>query len=204
MDTKAMFNISYGLYVLTTKDDSKDNGCIINTLSQVTSEPNRISITVNKSNYTCDMILKTGKFNVSILSEAAVFDVFKNFGFQSGKDADKFDNFKNTERADNGILRLNSDYANAFVSCEVFTTIDLGSHIMFLAEVTDAKVISDVPSVTYTYYHKHIKPQPQKAKKGGWRCTICGYIYEGDELPSDFICPICKHGAEVFERIEEL
>lgn len=200
MNNAAMFQLTYGLFVLTAKDGEKDNGCIINTVQQVTSTPNRISIAVNKNNYTHDMIIKTGEFNVSILSEEVPFDIFKHFGFQSGRDTDKFAEFDAFDRSENGIAYLNK-YANAFLSGKVVQTVDLGSHTLFIADVTDGEVLSSVPSVTYAYYHKNIKPQPQATKAKGWRCKICGYIYEGEELPADFICPICKHGAADFERI---
>ena len=200
MNQAAMFQLSYGLFVLSGKNGEKDNGCIVNTVPQITTTPTRISIAVNKDNFTHDMIKDTGSFNVSILSEEVTFDIFKHFGFQSGRDVDKLKNFSDYERSSNGIFYLNK-YANAFLSASVAETVDLGTHTMFIADVTDGEVLSQVPSVTYAYYHKHIKPQPQETKKTGWRCKICGYIYEGEELPADFICPICKHGASDFERI---
>ena len=200
MNQAAMFQLSYGLFVLSAKNGEKDNGCIVNTVQQITTTPNRISIAVNKDNFTHDMIKDTGSFNVSILSEEVTFDIFKHFGFQSGRDVDKLKNFSDYERSSNGIFYLNK-YANAFLSASVAETVDLGTHTMFIADVTDGEVLSQVPSVTYAYYHKHINPQPQETKKTGWRCKICGYIYEGEELPADFICPICKHGASDFERI---
>ena len=201
MNSNAMFNISYGLYVLTAKDGEKDNGCIVNTLLQVTSTPNAVSITVNKQNYTHDMILKTGKFNVSMLSTSADFELFKRFGFHSGKDVDKFEGFDGAKRSENGIMYV-SENVNAYISAEVFQTVDLGTHTTFFANVTDMEVLSDEESLTYAYYHKHVKPQPPKEEKGGWRCKICGYVYEGDPLPEDFVCPLCKHGAEDFEKIQ--
>lgn len=195
-----MFQLSYGLFVLSAKDGKKDNGCIVNTVQQVTTSPNRILVAVNKGNYTHDMIMKTGEFNASILSEDADFDIFKHFGFQSGRDVNKMEGLEDFDRAENGIIYLTKG-ANAYISAKVVQTTDLGSHTLFLADVTDGDVLNDVPSVTYAYYHKNIKPQPQETKKTGWRCKICGYIYEGEELPADFICPICKHGAEDFEKI---
>ena len=200
MDNKVMFNITYGLYVLTANEKGKDNGCIINTLSQVTSTPNRISITVNKSNHTHDMIKNTKKFNVSLLTEETSFDLFKHFGFQTGKDTDKFADYEGYARAENGIVYL-TKYANSFISGDVVQEIDLGTHTMFIADAADGQVISDVPSVSYGYYHKNIKPAPEAKKAGGWRCKICGYVYEGDELPADFVCPLCKHPASDFEKI---
>lgn len=196
----AMFQLSYGLFVLSAKDGQKDNGCIVNTVQQVTTSPNRILVAVNKGNYTHDMIMKTGEFNASILSEDADFEIFKHFGFQSGRDVNKMEGLENFDRAENGIIYLTQG-ANAYISAKVVQTTDLGSHTLFLADVTDGDVLNNVPSVTYAYYHKNIKPQPQETKKTGWRCKICGYIYEGEELPADFICPICKHGAEDFEKI---
>lgn len=196
----AMFQLSYGLFVLSAKDGKKDNGCIVNTVQQVTTSPNRILVAVNKGNYTHDMIMKTGEFNASILSEDADFEIFKHFGFQSGRDVNKMEGLEDFDRAENGIIYLTKG-ANAYISAKVVQTTDLGSHTLFLADVTDGDVLNNVPSVTYAYYHKNIKPQPQETKKTGWRCKICGYIYEGEELPADFICPICKHGAEDFEKI---
>ena len=200
MDNKVMFNITYGLYVLTANEEGKDNGCIINTLSQVTSTPNRISITVNKSNHTHDMIKNTKKFNVSLLTEQTSFDLFKHFGFQTGTEVDKFADYEGYARAENGIVYL-TKYANSFISGDVIQEIDLGTHTMFIADAVDGQVISDVPSVSYAYYHKNIKPAPEAKKAGGWRCKICGYVYEGDELPADFVCPLCKHPASDFEKI---
>ena len=198
MDNNVMFKISYGLYVLTAKDGEKSNGCIINTLEQVTTTPNKVTIAVNKSNSTHDMILKTGRFNASILSEKADFDTFKHFGFQSGRDVDKFSNYP-AEISENGIPYITKG-TNGFISAEVISTVDLGTHTLFVANVTDGKVLSDDSSATYDYYHKHIKEAPQKKSKG-WVCEICGYVYEGDELPDDFVCPLCKHGAAYFEKL---
>lgn len=204
MDTKAMFKFSYGLFVLTAKENGFDNGCIINTAIQVTSSPNRISIAVNKANKTHDMIHAAGEFNVCMLAENAPFSVFQNFGFQSGRDADKFASFAQKKRSANGIYYI-TDVANAYVSAKVVQEIDLGTHTMFIADVTDAEVLSDVPSVTYNYYQANIKPKPQvtpaQVGKTKWVCKICGYVYEGEELPADFICPICKHGAQDFEKV---
>lgn len=200
MNKNTMFKISYGLYVLSASENGFDNGCIINTFSQVTDTPLRVSVTINKSNKTCEMIERTGKFNVSILSEDVSFDTFKHFGFQSGRDFNKFDGYTDVKRSENGILYLTS-CSNGFVSGKVIQTIDVGTHLIFIAEVEDCDILSDVPSVTYDYYHKNIKPKPQEEKKGGYRCKICGYVYEGEPLPADFICPLCKHGADDFEKI---
>ena len=200
MNKNTMFKISYGLYVLSASENGFDNGCIINTFSQVTDTPLRVSVTINKSNKTCEMIERTGKFNVSILSEDVSFDTFKHFGFQSGRDVNKFDGYTDVKRSENGLLYLTS-CSNGFVSGKVIQTIDVGTHLIFIAEVEDCDILSDVPSVTYDYYHKNIKPKPQEEKKGGYRCKICGYVYEGEPLPADFICPLCKHGAADFEKI---
>ena len=203
MDAKVMFQIEYGLFILTAQENGKDNGCIINTLQQVTDSPLRVSITVNKKNYTHDMILHTGVFNISILSQKAAFDTFRHFGFQSGRDTDKMRDYMGLRRSANGLMYLATYDTNAYLSAKVFETIDLGTHTMFLADVTDGEKLSQTPSCTYNYYQSHIKPKPEE-KRGqtGWRCIICGYIYEGEELPTDFICPICKHGVADFEKIE--
>lgn len=200
MDTNALFKIGYGLYVLTANDNGKDNGCIINTAMQVTSDPCQIAIAVNKKNYTASMIHNTRKFNISVLSESVKFDTFKHFGFQSGANIDKFANFSNTERTPNGLLYITKD-TNAFMSAYVQQEIDLGSHLMFIGQLVASEVLADTPTVTYDYYQKNIKPKPEAPKKSGWRCKICNYIYEGEELPPDFICPWCKHGAADFEKI---
>jgi len=204
MDTKALFKISYGLFVLTAKNGDKDNGCIINTAMQVTSQPNRISIAVNKANYTNSMIASSGEFSVSVISEAASFDLFKRFGFASGKDSDKFAGFNGAKRGGNGIYYI-TEGCNAYICAKVVQTVDLGSHTLFIADITDMEVLSDVPSATYTFYHEHIKPKPaQTASEGGktaWRCKICGFVWVGEELPPDFICPTCKHPASDFEKI---
>lgn len=202
MDPKATQKLSYGLFVLTSKDGNKDNGCIINTAIQVTSEPNRISIAVNKGNYTHDMVLKTGVFNVSILSEAAQFSTFKHFGFQSGRDVDKAVGIT-YKRSANDVIYLDSAEVNAFISGKVIQTVDLGTHTLFIADVTDGEVLSSIASATYAYYFAHIKPAPvaQQESKKSWICTICGYIYEGDPLPEDFICPVCKHPASDFKKL---
>lgn len=202
IDSKVMHKLSYGLFVLTAKDGSKDNGCIINTVMQVTSSPNRIIAVVNKANYTHDMIAKTGEFNVSVLTTAAPFEVFKRFGFASGRDTDKFAGDSNEVRSRNGI-RYVPEYANAYMSAKVIEMVDVGTHTIFVADVTEAKVLSDEKSVTYEYYFANIKPKPEAKpeKKKGFVCKICGYVYEGEELPADFICPWCKHGAEDFEPL---
>ncbi len=194
---KALYNIPYGLFVLTAKDD-KDNGCIINTLQQVTSSPEKISITINKDNYTTQMIERTGVFNVSILNEKTSFDLIKRFGFLSGKDTDKFEGFSGFDRAENGATYI-TENTNSYLSAKVVSKIDVGTHITFIAEVTADVVLNDTKSVTYEYYLNNIKPKPQQTKKSAYVCKICGYVYEGETLPEDFICPLCKHGAADFE-----
>ena len=201
MDTNVMFKIGYGLYVLTASEGEKDNGCIINTVMQVTSNPLQIAIAVNKRNFTTGMIQKTKKFNLSILSETAKFDIFEHFGYHSGRDSDKFASFYDTKRSPNGVLYITQN-TNAFMSAYVQQEIDFGTHILFIAQLVEAENLSDVPTVTYDFYQKNIKPKPQSAPaQKGWICKICGFIYEGEELPPDYICPICKHGAADFERI---
>lgn len=201
MDLSALFRISYGLYVLTASENGKDNGCIVNTVSQVTDTPNRISVTVNKQNYTHDMIMRTGKFNVSCLTEETPFTVFQHFGFNSGKDYTKFYAKATTSFGKNGVCYY-PNYSNAVLEVSVTDTHDYGTHTIFVGDLTNAEVISDKPSLTYGYYHKHIKPKPAPPKaKVQWVCKICGYVYEGETLPDDFICPICKHGAQDFEKI---
>lgn len=200
MDNKAMHKLSYGLFVLTAKDGEKDNGCIVNTVIQVTTEPNCIAVAVNKKNYTHDMIAETGMFNVSVLTEKSSFETYKHWGFQSGADVDKTKEIT-FSRATNGIIYLTEE-TNAYISARVRSSIDLGTHTLFLAEVTDAEVLSDDPSVTYAYYQSNIKKAPKAdAPKKGFICTVCGYIYEGDTLPDDFICPWCKHPASDFKPL---
>ena len=203
MNKKAMHNLSYGLFVLTTRIGEKDNGCIINTAAQVTSSPNRISITVNKDNLTHDMIRCSGAFNLSVLSEKAGFEIFRHFGFQSGRTADKFEGYTACKRSANGLCYITGG-TNAFFSARVEQTIDLGTHTMFIASVEDMEVLSADPSATYAYYQASIKPKPKQKgsqEKTVWRCTVCGYVYEGEELPSDFVCPLCRHPASDFEKV---
>ncbi len=201
VDNDALFRLSYGIFVLSASENGKDNGCIINTAQMVTDTPKQISVTVNKGNLTHDMILRTGVFNLSVLTEDAPFSLFKQFGFVSGRDADKFSD-RDYPAAANGVRYLDG-HTNAVLSGKVVKTVDCGTHTLFLAEVTEAFRLSDRPSATYDYYFKHIKPKPVAAddRKGGFVCKICGYIYEGDTLPADFICPLCKHGAEDFEPL---
>lgn len=199
MDEKAMFKLSYGLFVVTAREGDKDNGCITNTVQQVTVTPNRITVAVNKANYTCGMIERTRKFNVSILSESAAFDTFKHWGFQSGANVDKAVGIT-FSRAENGVIYV-TEGVNAVLCANVSQIIDLGTHLLFIADVEDAFVLNETASATYAYYHKNIKPAPQAQKKKGWVCTICGYIYEGETLPDDFICPLCKHPASDFKPL---
>lgn len=198
INQSAMFRIQYGLYCLTTNDGIKDNGCIVNTTMQVTSTPQQLSVTVSKQNYTCDIINETEKININCLSTDTPFEIFKNFGFQSGRNTDKFAELE-FERSANGLIIL-PKYANAYLSMSVSQKVDLGSHVMFIGDVTDADILSDGETVTYGFYQKNIKPEPIERKKG-FVCKICGYVYEGDVLPNDYICPVCKHGAIDFEQI---
>ena len=199
MDTNALFKLSYGLFVLSARENGKDNGCIINTAMQLTDTPAQIAVAVNKQNYTHDMVKNTGVFNLSVLSQDAVFWIFQHYGFQSGRDVDKFENLPES-RTENGV-RYVQGCTNAVISGKVVSTVDCGTHTLFIAEVTEAKVLSEEPSATYQYYFDHIKPKPQPLEKKSWVCKICGYVYEGEELPADFICPLCKHGPEDFERL---
>lgn len=205
MDKKILNNLSYGLFVVTAHQDGKDNGCIINTAAQVASDPCTISIAVNKANLTCDMISATKKFTISILSEEATFDIFKHFGYQSGRDVDKFADYKNCKRVYNDTMAI-TEGTNGYISVYVTSQIDLGSHILFIGMPTDGERFNQVPSATYAYYFDHIKPKPQatgKTPEGKtvWVCKICGYEYEGEELPEDYICPLCKHPASDFEKV---
>ena len=205
MDSKVLFNIQYGLFVLSSKSDTKDNACIINTVTQVTANPDRISIAVNKSNFTHDLIAQSKKFTVSIISKAATFDLFKHFGFQSGKDVDKFSNFNKVERTLNDTLAIREG-TNSYISGDVIQQIDVGTHSIFIANVVDMQKFNDIPSASYNFYQKYIKPKPQPVGKNSegktiWRCRVCGYEYVGDELPEDFVCPTCKHGVSDFEKV---
>ena len=200
-DLSALFNIGYGLYVVTSNDGKKDNGLIVNTVTQVTNTPNRIAVTINKENYSHHVIKQTGKMNINCLTEEAPFQVFETFGFVSGRNVDKFADSEPL-RSDNGLAFL-PRYINSFMSLKVEQYIDLDTHGMFICSVTEARVISDKPSMTYTYYHENVKPKPNTKGKNGYVCTICGYVYEGEELPEDFICPLCKHGASDFEEIKD-
>jgi flavin reductase (DIM6/NTAB) family NADH-FMN oxidoreductase RutF/rubredoxin len=209
IDALSMRKFSYGLFALFTNDGAKDNACIINTAQQLTDNPKRITIAVNKSNYSCDTIKKTGIFNISVLTENCPFDIFTRFGFASGRDTDKLDGFDSVMTSENGLKYL-SEYSNCFMSAKVIDSADYGTHTLFVAEITEAKVLNDMPSVTYAYYFANIKPgankpevKSEQKKIVGWRCIICGYEYKGEALPSDFVCPLCKHPASDFEPIYE-
>ena len=198
-DLTALFNIGYGLYVVTTNDGTRDNGLIVNTVSQVTNTPNRIAVTINKQNYSYHTIQKTGLLNVNCLDVSAPFSVFQRFGFQSGRTVDKFEGME-ILRSDNGLAFL-PRYINSFMSLKVESFVDMDTHGMFICTVTEARVMSDADTMTYTYYQKNVKPKPETEGKHGFVCKVCGWIYEGDELPDDIICPLCKHGAADFEPI---
>ena len=201
MNPATLFQISYGLYVLSAKEGERDNACIINTVMQVTDIPKRLVIAVNKSNLTHDMIQKSGAFNLSILDQSVSFGVFEQFAFQSGRQTDKFKDFEDCKRSENGLYYLTKGTCG-YISASVVSEMDLGTHTLFLADILEGELLSEQPAVTYTYYQEAIKPKPKKEEKKGYRCVICGYIYEGEELPPDFICPICKHGVDDFEKIE--
>ena len=212
VDTSAMFKLSYGLFALVTKGkDGRDNASINNSFFQVSDKPNLVMLSVNVANFSANTIRETGVFNISVLDETADFGTFKRFGFQSGRDADKFVGFENkVKRSENGLYYL-TEQSNAFISCKVTQTIECGNHVLFIAEITEAKVLNNVPSVTYAYYFANIKPKPlpvppkadpSAPKKYGWRCKICGFVYEGEVLPPDYVCPLCKHPATDFEKVE--
>ena len=201
MDSKALFKITYGLYVLTARQGERDNGCIVNTVMQVADQPVRLAVSVNKQNLTCEMIKETGMFNVSAITTEADFALFQRFGFQSGRDADKFRGMSSLERSENGLYYL-TEMTNAFLSAKVAEQYDLGTHMLFIAQMTDGEVLSDGWGCSYAYYQADIKPKPAPAKKKSWVCEICGYVHEGEDVPDDFICPICKHGKEAFKPLD--
>lgn len=203
MNTKVLHDLTCGLYLLASRDGEKRSGCIINTVMQVTSKPLRITVTVNKANYTHDLIASSGVFTVSLLDQSAPFGLFQHFGFQSGRDVDKFKDLSVKEDG-NGVPYL-TRASCGYLSCKVVSSMDLGTHTQFLADVIDAEALDGTAPVSYAYYQEHIKPKPQPKEESpvkGWVCTICGYIYEGETLPEDFICPLCKHGVEAFEKIQ--
>lgn len=199
IDNTSLFKIGYGLYVATSNDGEKQNGCIVNTVVQLTQEPIKVAVAINKANYTHDTVKATGKVNVNCLTESAPFSVFERFGFKSGRDTDKFLDYEYV-MSDNGVAVL-TDYINAYLSLSVTDYIDMGTHGLFICSVTEGKTVSSEESMTYSYYHKHVKPQPQKKAKG-YVCKICGYVYDGDTLPQDFTCPLCKHPASDFKAIK--
>lgn len=199
-DLSALFNIGYGLYVVTSNDGKKDNGLIVNTVTQVTNSPNRIAVTINKENYSHHVIKQTGKMNINCLSEEAPFKVFETFGFQSGRNVDKFKDCT-PFYSDNGLVFL-PKYINSFMSLNVEQYVDLGTHGMFICSISEARVLSNKPTMTYNYYQNNVKPKPKTEGKKGYVCKVCGFIYEGDELPQDYICPLCKHGVSDFEKVE--
>ena len=199
-DLRALFNIGYGLYVVTSNDGKKDNGLIVNTVTQVTNTPNRVAVTINKENYSHHVIEQTGIMNVNCLSTDAPFSVFQRFGFHTGRTVDKFEGIEEM-RSDNG-LRFLPQYINAFFSLKVEDYVDLGTHGMFICSIVESRVITNKETMTYTYYQDNVKPKPETEGKKGYVCKVCGYVYEGDELPDDFVCPLCKHGAADFEPIE--
>ncbi len=203
MNNKALYNLTYGLYLLSAKENGRDNACVINTAIQVANNPTRFSIAAIKGNLTHDMIAATGEFNLSAISTDAPFSLFQHFGMQSGRKTDKFADFTDVSRSENGLYYLNK-YANAYFSLKVTESHDLGSHTLFIAELIDAEVLSSNPSCTYGYYQSTIKKTaPKPAAKKGWKCKICGYVYEGETLPENFVCPLCKHGPEDFEYFSE-
>ena len=199
IDSKALFKLGYGLYVITSRDEEKDNGLIVNTVTQVTINPDRLVVCINKANYSHDTIRATGVMNINCLTESAPFALFQRFGFASGRDTDKFAG-EQPARTANGLVVL-TEHVNACISLRVDSYTDLGSHGMFLCSITEATVLSDAPSMTYAYYHATVKPKPAPAENTGYVCKICGYVYEGDPLPEDFVCPWCKHGASDFEPV---
>ena len=201
IDLNTLYQIEYGLFVVSTRMGKKDNGCIINAFQQVALTPPWLCLSISKLDYTCEIIQKTGEFCASILTESASFDIFRRFGFQSGRTLNKFANFPDVKRSESGLLYLIKD-CNGYICGKVREEKDLGSHVIFLADTTETQTLSTDPSLTYAYYFKHTKPAPPKTKTKGYRCKICGFVYEGEPLPDDYICPICKHPASDFEKIE--
>ena len=201
MNIKALYNLTYGVYLMSARENGKDNACIINTAVQVANNPTRISIAAIKGNLTHDMIAKTGKCNLSALSVDAPFSLFQHFGMQSGRNVDKFADFADVARSENGLLYL-TKYATAFLSLNIVESLDLGSHTLFIGELVDAETLDNAENCTYGYYQTVIKASAtQPVAKTGWRCKVCNHVYEGEELPDDYVCPICKHGKEDFEKI---
>ena len=199
MNPKALFQISYGLYVAASKFDKKMNGCIVNTVMQITDYPKQLAVAINKNNLTCEIIQKSRMVSLSVLSETAPFALFQHFGFQSGRKVDKFVNYPFALTRQE--LPYLTKHTSAFIDCKVTNIVDLGTHLLFIASVNDCEILSGEKAMTYSFYHEFVKPQPAASSAKGWRCNVCGYIYEGEELPPDFICPWCKHGVEDFEKI---
>lgn len=199
MNPKALFQISYGLYVAASKFDKKMNGCIVNTVMQITDNPKQLAVAINKDNLTCEIIQKSRMVSLSVLSETAPFALFQHFGFQSGRKVDKFVNYPFALTRQE--LPYLTKHTSAFIDCKVTNIVDLGTHLLFIASVNDCEILSSEKAMTYSFYHEFVKPQPAASSAKGWRCNVCGYIYEGEELPPDFICPWCKHGVEDFEKI---
>lgn len=201
MNAGALEKIEYGMFVLSANDGGRDNACIINVVAQVTDIPKRIAFTVNKHNLTHDMVDATGKFAISILTDDTSLELIQHFGFQSGRDVNKFETYTNAARANNGIYYITQS-TNAYIAGKVSAKVDLGTHTLFVAEVEEEKLLSNAKSLTYEYYHENIKPKKNSDVKHGWVCKICGYVYEDENIPADFICPWCKHGVADFEKIE--
>ncbi len=199
MNQEALFKLTYGLFVVTARDEERDCGCVINTAMQITEAPNRLVIGINKNNYTHDVILKSGTLNLSVLDDRAQFELIERFGFHSGRDTDKFADFAGFTHGENGLAYI-TEATNAYFSAKVTQTVDCGTHTLFIAEITAMEVLSDRPALTYADYHAKVKPQPKKEAKG-WVCTISGFVYEGAELPEDYICPLCNHGTQFFEAL---
>lgn len=200
MDPRALYHITYGLYLLSVRSYGQDNACIVNTAAQVASEPLAIAVSVSKANKTHQMIMESGHFNLSVLTVDTPFSLFQRFRMQSGRDVNKFYGFEDAVRAENGIYRL-SRYANAFLALKLLRTVDLGSHTMFIAELEDAQILSDAACCTYGYYQRNIKESPQPAEETSRVCSVCGHVYEGETLPQDYICPLCKHRAADFQKV---
>ena len=201
MDQKALWKLTYGMYLLTANADGRDQGCIINTAVQVAREPDRIAISVQNNNKTCEVLKRTELYNLSAVTADAPFDLFRQFGMQSARDVEKFRGYPGIDRAPN-TLPILSQYGNMYLSVYVTETIDLGSHTLFIGEILDGEVLNSKPSCTYAHYQNEIKPKPKKAAQKQWECRICGYVYEGEEVPEDFLCPLCNHGKEDFVPVD--
>lgn len=201
MDQKALYNITYGLYLLTTREDGRDYGCIINTVMQVGREPDRIAISVQKNNKTHEVLMRTGLCNICAITADAPFDLFRQFGMQSARDVEKFAGYPGIDRAPN-TLPILRHYGNMYLSVCITNQLDMGTHTLFVGEVVDAEVLNDLPTCTYDHYLNAIKPKPKKSGVTQWECRVCGFVYEGEEVPDDYICPLCDHGKEHFVPVE--